>query len=129
MMPLPADACSYWQRAFSQEVRDTAFGGVPYSNATAEADDAADQKDPPCGVCTCCIEQDEVPTICPPHQGSPCCYCGEAVKVGDKVEFHGLTGVAESEPRDGHLTVRTAPANDIPGWGLVSIKLADAHWG
>lgn len=21
-------------------------------------------------------ELDDVPTICPPHQGSPCCYCG-----------------------------------------------------
>ncbi len=62
MSELPADACSYWQRAQMRDIDETGFGCSPFDLMTEKqvdlyiADqDAADEKDPPCGTCTCCV--------------------------------------------------------------------------
>jgi len=67
--PLPADACSFYQRAQFRNIDDDDFGADPWglmSNEQIEtheaARDAEDEKDPPCGKCSVCAEvaaQDE----------------------------------------------------------------------
>jgi len=58
---LPPDACGYWQRARSREADDRGFGCDPASLMTPVAAEAMeerrvaeDERDPPCGGCSCC---------------------------------------------------------------------------
>lgn len=63
---LPADACSYWQRAQGRDADDDGFGCSPWSLMTPEqaevhqlAREQEDDQDPPCGKCVCCLESAE----------------------------------------------------------------------
>lgn len=61
MKPLPDDACSFWHRAQMREIDMHGFGFTPsFSEAQAEAihdaEEREDEKDPPCGLCVCCLE-------------------------------------------------------------------------